>query len=63
MLPGVLAVSVLDRFGVFEHTGGSAKHHWMPLVIAGALIVGLAVWTIRRRNGGGAIEPAKGSQG
>ncbi|HEY7846390.1 MAG TPA: DedA family protein [Bradyrhizobium sp.] len=63
VLPGVLAVSVLDHYGVFQHTGGSAKHHWMPIIIAGALILGLAVWTIRRRNGGGAIEPAKGSNG
>ena len=59
VLPGVMAVSLLDEWGVFKHTGGSAKHHWVPLVIAGALILGLAIWTIRRRNGGGIIEPAK----
>ena len=59
VLPGVMAVSLLDKYGVFEHTGGSAKHHWLPLVIAGALILGLAIWTVRRRNGGGIIEPAK----
>jgi membrane-associated protein len=59
VLPGVLAVSVLDRYGVFQHTGGSAKHHWVPLIIAGALVLALAVWTIRRRNGGGVVEPAK----
>lgn len=58
VLPGVMAVSILDRFGVFRHTGGSAKHHWMPIIIGGALILALAVWTIRRRNGGNAIEPA-----
>ena len=58
VLPGVMAVSVLDRFGVFQHTGGSAKHHWLPIIIGGAIIVALAVWTIRRRNGGSAIEPA-----
>jgi membrane-associated protein len=29
------------------------------MVIAGALIVGLAVWTIRRRHGGGVVEPAR----
>ena len=57
--PGVMAVSLLDQYGVFKHTGGSAKHHWVPLVIAGALILGLATWTIRRRHGGGIIEPAK----
>jgi len=59
VLPGVMAVSVLDRIGVFKHTGGSAKHHWMPIVLGGALILALAVWTIRRRNGGGIIEPAE----
>ena len=59
VLPGVLAVSLLDKFDVFKHTGGSAKHHWVPLIIAGALILGLAIWTIRRRNGGNLIEPAR----
>jgi membrane protein DedA with SNARE-associated domain len=58
VLPGIMAVSLLDRFGVFANTGGSAKHHWMPIIIGGAIIVALALWTIRRRHGGGAIEPA-----
>jgi membrane protein DedA with SNARE-associated domain len=58
VLPGVLAVSMLEQYGGFAGVGGSAKHYWMPLVIGGALIIALAVWTIRRRNGGGAIEPA-----
>ena len=58
VLPGVMAVSVLERYGVFRHTGGSAKHFWMPIVLGAALILALAVWTIRRRHGGGAIEPA-----
>jgi membrane-associated protein len=58
VLPGVMAVSLLDRFGVFKDTGGSAKHHWMPIIIGGAIILALAVWTIRRRHGGSAIEPA-----
>jgi membrane-associated protein len=58
VLPGVMAVSVLDHYGIFEHTGGSAKHHWMPIIIGGAIIIALAVWTIRRRHGGGVIEPA-----
>jgi hypothetical protein len=30
----------------------------MPLVVGGALAAALTVWTIRRRHGGGAIEPA-----
>jgi len=57
VLPGVLAVSALEQYGGFAGVGGSAKHYWIPLVIGGALIIALAVWTIRRRHGGGAIEP------
>jgi len=34
------------------------KHYWMLSVIGGALVVALAVWIIRRRHGGGLIEPA-----
>jgi membrane-associated protein len=34
------------------------KHLWMLAVAGGALIVALAIWTIRRRHGGGVIEPA-----
>jgi membrane protein DedA with SNARE-associated domain len=60
VLPGVLAVSALEKFSGYGGVGGTAKHYWMPLVIGGALIVALAVWTIRRRHGGGVIEPAAG---
>jgi membrane protein DedA with SNARE-associated domain len=56
VLPGVFAVSVLDHFEVFHHTGGSAKHHWIPIVIAGALIIALLYWTLRRRHADGAAE-------
>jgi len=55
VLPGMLAVSALEQYGGLS---GTAKHYWMPLVIGGALILALAVWTIRRRHGGSAIEPA-----
>jgi membrane-associated protein len=59
VLPGVVAVSVLEQYGGFAGvSGGTGKHHWMPLVIGGSLILALAVWTIRRRHGGGVIEPA-----
>jgi membrane-associated protein len=58
VLPGVLAVSVLQDYGVFKHAGAGVRHLWMPLIIGGALIVALAVWIIRRRDGGGVIEPA-----
>ena len=43
--PGVLAVSALH-----EHVG---KHIWILAVIGGAIILGLAIWIMRRRNGGG----------
>jgi membrane-associated protein len=59
ILPGVLAVSALDRAGGLAGLEGTAKHYWMLLVLAGALIVALAVWVIRRRRGGNAIEPAR----
>src|SRR5205814_4836165 len=59
VLPGVLAISALHEYaGIPRHTG-IGKHYWMLLVICGALIVALVVWVIRRRHGGGAIEPAK----
>jgi membrane-associated protein len=54
VLPGVLAVSALHEYAGLPHH----RHYWMLSVIGGALVVALAVWTIRRRHGGGAIEPA-----
>lgn len=59
VLPGVMAVSVLEDYGFFRHGGAGARHFWIPLIIGGAIIVALTVWTIRRRNGGGVIEPAR----
>ncbi len=58
VLPGVLAVSVLDKSGMFEHAGGHAKHYWMPIVLGLSLLIGLAVWTFRRRHDGSVIQPA-----
>jgi len=58
VLPGVMAISVLEKYDVYQHVGVGAKHLWMPTIVGGALVVGLAVWTIRRRHGGGIIEPA-----
>ena len=58
VLPGVLAVSALHRYGGFAPHEGIAKHYWILAVIVGALIVALATWVIRRRRGGNAIEPA-----
>ena len=59
ILPGVLAVSLLDRAGGLAGLEGSAKHYWMPLVIGAALMVALVIWIVRRRHGGNAIEPAR----
>ena len=59
ILPGVLAVSALERAGGLVGLEGTAKHYWMPLVLGGALIVALATWVIRRTRGGNAIEPAR----
>jgi membrane-associated protein len=58
VLPGVLAVSALHQYAGIPHHTGIGKHYWILAVIGGALIVALAVWTIRRRRGGGVIEPA-----
>jgi membrane protein DedA with SNARE-associated domain len=58
VLPGVLAVSALHEYAGLPHHQGIAKHLWILAVIGGALIVALAIWTIRRRHGGGVIEPA-----
>jgi membrane protein DedA with SNARE-associated domain len=58
VLPGVLAVSALHRYAGIPHHTGVVKHYWMLMVVGGALVVALAVWIIRRRHGGGVIEPA-----
>jgi membrane protein DedA with SNARE-associated domain len=59
ILPGVLAVSALHEYAGLPHHEHIGKHLWMAAVIGGALIVALGVWTVRRRHGGGVIEPAK----
>jgi membrane protein DedA with SNARE-associated domain len=62
VLPGVLAVSALHRYGGFAPHEGIAKYYWILAVVVGALIIALASWVIRRRRGGGAIEPAVQSE-
>ena len=61
VLPGVLAVSALHKYDGFASHPGLAKHYWMLFVIGGALIIALVGWAIRRRRGGGVIEPAAAS--
>ena len=63
VLPGVLAVSALHEYAGLPHHQGVGKHLWMLAVLGGGLIVALAIWTIRRRHGGGVIEPAKRGAG
>jgi membrane protein DedA with SNARE-associated domain len=59
VLPGVLAVSALHEYAGLPHHAHIAKHLWMLAVLGGALILALAIWTIRRRHGGSVIEPAR----
>jgi len=59
VLPGVLAVSALHQYAGLPHHEHVGKHLWMFAVLGGALILALAIWTIRRRHGGGVIEPAE----
>lgn len=55
VLPGVLAISVMHEYAGVPRHAGFGRHYWILAVIAGALMVALATWTIRRRHGG--IEP------
>jgi membrane-associated protein len=49
VLPGVLAIDALHRYaGIPHHVG--LKHYWIVAVIAGAIIVGLVTWAVRRRQ-------------
>jgi membrane protein DedA with SNARE-associated domain len=59
VLPGVLAVSGLHQYAGLLHDEHKGKHLWMLAVLGGALVVALAVWIVRRRRGGGMIEPRK----
>jgi membrane protein DedA with SNARE-associated domain len=58
VLPGVVAVSALHRYAGFPHHAGIARHIWILAVIGGALIIALATWALRRRNGA-VMEPAE----
>jgi membrane-associated protein len=60
-LPGMLAVSALHQYAGLPHHEHVGKHLWMYAVAFGAVILGAAIWTIRRRHGRGglAAKPAK----
>lgn len=49
VLPGVLAISFLHKYGGIPHHTGIGKHYWILAVIGGAVIAGLASWWWRRR--------------
>ncbi|MBR0955246.1 DedA family protein [Bradyrhizobium canariense] len=53
VLPGVLAVSALHEYAGLPHHEHIGKHIWMLAVVGIAIVLGLAVWIYRRRNGGG----------
>ena len=59
VLPGVLAVSALHYYAGLPYHEHLGKHLWMFAVLGSALLLALAIWTIRRRHGGGVIELAK----
>jgi membrane-associated protein len=59
VLPGVLAVSALHQYFGLPRHHGTGKHLWMLAVLGGALIITIAIWAYRRRQGGGVIETAK----
>jgi membrane protein DedA with SNARE-associated domain len=56
VLPGVLAVSALHQYAGLPHHQHIGKHIWILAVIGGAIILGLAIWIIRRRNGSGVAQ-------
>jgi membrane-associated protein len=58
VLPGVLAVSALHQYAGLPHHQHIGKHIWILAVIGGAIILGLAIWIMRRRNSDG-IATAK----
>jgi len=50
ILPGVLAVTALHRYGEFAPHGRVARLYWIIAVIVGAAVIGLVSWLIRRRR-------------
>jgi membrane-associated protein len=55
VLPGVLEVSALHQYAGLPHHEHVGKHLWMLTVTGVAIVLGLAIWTIRRRHGSGAV--------
>jgi membrane-associated protein len=63
VLPGVLAVSALDRAGGLSGLEVSAKHYWMPTVLLLALGVGAATWWWQRNRRAAAQAALAGKGG
>ncbi|WP_354108102.1 DedA family protein [Bradyrhizobium sp. S3.12.5] len=59
VLPGVLAVSAFHQYFGVPHEGHPGKHIWILTVVAVAIVLGVTVWIIRRRNGDGIAAAAK----
>jgi membrane-associated protein len=59
VLPGVLAVSALHRYGGLPHHTGAAKYYWILAVIGVALIAWLVTWAIRRGAKDAARAPVR----
>ena len=57
VLPGVLAIDALHAYAGIPRHHGIGKLSWILAVVAGALIVALVTWTIRRRRAASAKEP------
>jgi membrane-associated protein len=51
VLPGVAAVSALHTYAGLPHHEHVGKHLWIFTVTGGAIILGLVIWTLRRRHG------------
>ncbi len=60
VLPGVLAVSALHDYAGLSHHAHVGKHIWILSVIGVAVVLSIAVWLIRRRNGGVAAAKPRG---
>lgn len=58
VLPGVLAVSALHEYAGLHHHEHVGKHIWILTVVGAAIVLGIAIWIIRRRHGSG-IEAVK----
>jgi len=52
VLPGMLAITALHRYGDFAHPGQIARRYWIPLTLAAGIIAALALWWRQRRRNG-----------